>query len=105
MAGVGDYDPERPNETPWVDDNLDNDDHEETTTSLPPENSFLTSILYDASDFLEGIDERLKRLRDELGSIEIPPASKVNILDPEDVKTWVDKAKKVFTRPLSRHRF
>ena len=29
MAGVDDYDPTRPNENPWVDDNLDNDDDDE----------------------------------------------------------------------------
>ena len=46
MAGVGDYDPERQNENPRVDDNLDNDDREETTTSLPPENSSRTSTPY-----------------------------------------------------------
>ena len=58
MAGVDVYDPERQNENPWVDDKINNDgDNDTTTTSLQPE-VFQESVT-DAS-----LRARLNALRD-----------------------------------------
>ena len=74
MAGVGEYDPERLNENPWVDDTLDNDDDDDTTTtSLPPE--AYKEPVTDAS-----LRARLNALRD--GNIEtLTPATAEQLIN------------------------
>ena len=98
MAGVDDYDTTRQNETRGVDDNLlDNDDDDETTTtttSLPPENSSRTSTPYYHPDSIEGMEARLKRLRDDLASSEIPTVENVEKLTPVEAQQKIEDMKK-----------
>ena len=91
MAGVDDYDPTRPNENPWVDDNLDNDDDDETTTttSFPSEG-------YKDPITIENIQARLNALGDvrvKLDNSKIPTVENVENLAPAEAQKMIQGTK------------
>ena len=90
MAGM--YDPDRPNETPWVDNNLDNDDADDTT-SLPPENPSRAPTQYYPPDSIKDIETRLRALRDGFDSSEIPSPVNLQSFAPEKVQELISRTK------------
>ena len=91
MAGV--YDPDRPNENQWIDNNLDNDDADDTTT-LPPENPSRAPTQDPSYDSIEAIESRLRALRDGLDYIEIPYPVNRESFDPEKVQELIAQKKR-----------
>ena len=81
---MAEYEPDRPNETPWLDHNLDNDDVDDIT-SLPPENS---------SNSVEDIQRRLDVLRDAFRSKEIPSSVNLENVAPEKARELISQAKR-----------
>ena len=90
MAGVGEYDPERPNENPWVDNNLDNDDDDDTTTtSLPPE--VYKEPVTDAS--LRARLNALRDMQDALDNSQIPTVGNIETLTPATAEQLINDTK------------
>ena len=90
MAGVDVYDPERQNENPWVDDKINNDgDNDTTTTSLQPE-VFQESVT-DAS--LRARLNALRDMQDALDKSQIPTVGNVETLTPATAEQSINDTK------------
>ena len=95
MAGVGEYDPERPNENPWVDDNLDNDDDDDTTTtttSLSPE--VYKEPITDA--YIQTRLNALRDMQDALDKSQIPTVGNIETLTPATAEQLINDTKVFF---------
>ena len=88
VMAEGGYDPDHPNETPWLDNKLDNDDADDIT-SLPPENPSRAP-----PNSIEDIETRLRVLRDDFRSREIPSPVNFESFAPEKVQELISQTKR-----------